>query len=200
METAQNELDAARQRVAQLDREWAEMTARIEAGEATPEDYEGRPGLLSRIQGAREAVAAAETRAQRLSHHERTAEVMERVEQVRLDLGRLVPELLMALTDMDLLVQDIYRVGTQSGGSVDDLLGVPVSFAADLSRAITVAAPNTEWDYSGIGHNAKRPEGPKLREPATYMLRERAFAPRLPPGSSGTIDLVSGEVHIVGGT
>jgi hypothetical protein len=198
METAQNDLVAARERLAALDKEWEALTGRITSGEATPEDYEGRPGLLSRIQGAREAVAAAETRAQRLSHHERTAEVMERVEQVRLDLGRLVPELLMALTDMELLVQDIYSVGTADGGSVDELLGVPVSFAGDLSRAITKAAPNTIWDYSGIGHSPKPPEPPKLRKPGMVTVRDLFHEARLPPGASGITNSVTGEVHIVG--
>jgi hypothetical protein len=189
-----HDLNDARGRLAELESEWAALTARITAGTAGPEDYETRSGLQSRVQAAREAAADAETRVQRTAHQQREAELMQRVEGTRREVGRLVPQLLIALAGMRLVVEDVYRVGTPDGGPVDELLGVPASFAEDVQRAIARAAPNTEWDWSVTGPGAKAVgDPPTIRPDNRYVSLGRA---ELPPGATGIVNVVTGEVHV----
>jgi hypothetical protein len=191
-----DELQNARDRLAELEGQWNTLTERIRDGEATPQDYEGRPALLSRLQGAREGLAAAETRVQRNAQQQREAELMERVERTRREVGRLVPEMLMALAGMRITVEEIYRVGTPDGGLVDDLLGLPASFADDVSRAIHMAAPNTEWDYGATGpFAAAQADPPKLRRDNRVFHLGRQEPP---PGSTSITNLVTGEVEVSG--
>jgi hypothetical protein len=193
--TMQSELTSARATLAELTTAWDALTARIEAGSASAEDFAERPWLQSRLQGAREAVEALQTRATRHEHEAAGADVMRRIDAVLLELGETVPKLMSACAGFNNIVAEIHRgVPLPPGASqeVRQLLGgLPVDFGHAVLRAIDQAAPDVTWHVdAAFGGQARKPER-RRDDRVAYVGRAE-----LPPNASGITNSVTGRVTI----
>jgi hypothetical protein len=193
MET--HNVEAARARLVELEAEWNALTQRITDGTASPQDYEDRPGLLSRVQAAREALEALETRERRAAMAVRDADLRGRIDATSREVATLVGRLQLALVDLRALEAEIYAGGLVSGGHVEDITGLPSGFGESMLRAIATAAPDTQWPHPLPGapdeRAGRRPERlGRIRDPRTETA--------LPYGTSGVVDLATGTVHVGG--
>jgi hypothetical protein len=208
MDDAQNDLATARARLAEVEAEWSDLTRRIENGEASPEDFENRSASQSRVQGAREALAAAEGRALRLANATREAAFLKRRDVLMKRIGTSVPALMLDLLELKELTAEASNIGfsTMETNSLSEVFGVPAGFGDQVLRALQAASwceethRRVEWDFGATGPAATKTvaDPPKMGSAAQYTIRDRFNEARLPHGASGITNSITGTV-IVGG-
>jgi hypothetical protein len=189
-ETMTHDVEAARARLAEQEGQWAALTARITDGTATPQDFEDRQGLLSRVQAAREAVEALETRERRAAMAVRDADLRGRIDATSREVATLIGRLQLALVDLRALESEIYSGGLSHGGLIEDITGLPSGFGESMLRAITTAAPDMLWPHPLPGAPDERAAKCQDRRVVQVGRAE------LPPGASGVVNSFTGEVIV----
>jgi hypothetical protein len=206
MENITEDLRAAQRRLNELQVEYDSCVARITAGSASPEDYQRRAKLAVPLGAAREAVAAADSRARRAASASREAAFLERKDELMRRIGTTVPQLLLDLAALRLLVTEAHGVSfTNSTGSISDQFGVPSGFADEVSRAIEAASycrsshRRVVWDFGATGPGGKSvSDPPRFGAVPQVRLRDPFHETKLPPGASGIVNTVTGTVHVGG--
>jgi hypothetical protein len=143
----------------------------------------------ARVQAAREALEALETRERRAAMLVRDADLRARLDATSAEVATLTGRLQLALVALRALEAEVYAGGLLHGGHISDITGLPSDFASALLRAIATAAPDVEWPYPAPGavdeRAGRRPERlGRIRDPRSETA--------LPYGVSGVVDLVTG--------
>jgi hypothetical protein len=190
--TMTNDVEAARARLDELQGQLNAIETRIRDGEASPQDFEDRPTLLARVQGAREACGAAEGRESRNVHRTQEDDFRRRVAECMDTLAELFPRMTFCLTDLQRLAMEAHEIpfsASTAPAAISDLFnGLPSDFAGNMLRVMREAAPGVEWHYAMPGERHQRPT---LRRDNRVVQLGRA---ELPPNSSGIVNMGTGEV------
>jgi hypothetical protein len=199
--TMENDLQSARARLVEIEAQWAALTERIQDGSASPQDYEDRPGLLSRVQAAREALEAVEGRVRRAAQQTTEEDFRRRVDEAMDELADVWPRMLFTLTDIEQLWQEAHNVPFKRGSapaSVGALFNdLPNGFATTMLRTMREVGAGMDWDYASAAPEVIRAKSARPVRRTDNRVVQVGKA-ELPPGASGIVNSFTGEVHVGG--
>lgn len=145
----------------------------IRAGNITEELALEEKELLTRITALDQVAQAERNRVYRAALDRKAEEFLARKDATMSEVGELISRLQFRLLELRDLIAEAHEggAGSASGGTMEELIGVPADFPEKMQRAIVEAAPNTEWHVDWMNGSATPP--PTLRGAPHIMLHAK---------------------------